>query len=419
MRSAPIWVLVFMAVIQNTRIALNGLEANKLRAALTMLGIMIGVAAVITLLAIGDGVNRFVADQFIGLGTNLVFIVPGDDPNQLESTLTVRDVEVLSDAAVVPDAVGIAPVYFRNLNLQYQGTSYQSLMRATTPDYSAVRGYEMTQGRFIDENDYNGRSRVAVLGPETVKNLFPDDIEPVGAEIKLEGITFRVIGTLEAKGGGVFGSQDDLVIVPLTTAQERLFNGRSQRTGENLVDLILIQAVNSQGVENVIIDASNALRQNHNVTFRDEDDFLILTQKDFLSAFGEVTNVLTLFLGAIAGISLLVGGIGIMNIMLVSVTERTREIGLRKAVGAKRRDILGQFLTEAVVMSLLGGFMGIVLGFIGSAAVHLLVPELDTTVTGGSVLLAVGFSAVVGLFFGIYPATRAAALHPIDALRFE
>jgi len=410
-----------MSLLQNIRIALNGLEANKLRAALTMLGIMIGVAAVITLLSIGDGVNRFVADQFIGLGTNLVFIVPGDNPDQLqgESSLTVRDVEILSDAAVVPDAVGVAPVYFRTLNLQYQGTEYISIMRATTPDYAAIRGYELTRGRFIDDNDYNGRSRVAVLGPETADNLFPNDIDPVGAEIKVQGVNFRVIGVLEAKGGSVFGSQDDLVIIPLTTAQERLFNARSQTTGDNLVDMIMVQAVNSQGVENVVIDVSNALRQSHNITFRDEDDFLLLTQQDFLSAFGEVTDVLTLFLGAIAGISLLVGGIGIMNIMLVSVTERTREIGLRKAVGAKRRDILGQFLTEAVVMSLLGGFLGIILGFAGAAAVHLAVPELDTSVTAASVLLAVGFSAVVGLFFGIYPATRAAALHPIDALRFE
>lgn len=277
----------------------------------------------------------------------------------------------------------------------------------------------MAEGRFINDSDYNGRSRVAVLGPETVKNLFPEDIDPVGADIKLSGITFRVIGVLEKIGGSSFGNQDDTVIVPLTTAHERLFNARSQRTGEFLVDFILIQAVNTRAVQDVVIDASNALRQRHNINFRDEDDFLILTQQDFLSAFGQVTGVLTVFLGAIASISLLVGGIGIMNIMLVSVTERTREIGLRKAVGAKHRDILGQFLTEAIVLSLMGGLLGIGMGALGATAIHLAVPDLDTSVTTNSILLAVGFSAAVGLFFGIYPASRAAALDPIDALRFE
>jgi putative ABC transport system permease protein len=183
--------------------------------------------------------------------------------------------------------------------------------------------------------------------------------------------------------------------------------------------MILIEAVSSDDVEDVLIDASNALRQMHGITFRDEDDFLVLTQQDFLTAFGAVTGVLTLFLGAIASISLLVGGIGIMNIMLVSVTERTREIGLRKAVGARKRDILGQFLTEAVVLSVLGGLLGILLGWAGAVGVRLAVPQLDTSLTAGSVLLAVGFSIAVGLFFGIYPASRAAALHPIEALRFE
>jgi putative ABC transport system permease protein len=244
-------------------------------------------------------------------------------------------------------------------------------------------------------------------------------VDPVGEDIKVRGITFRVIGILGEQGGTAFGSRDDLVVVPLTTAQERLFNARSQRTGQFIVDMILIQAVSNAAVTDVVIDSANALRQTHNIAFRDEDDFLVLTQQDFLDAFGQVTSVLTLFLGAIASISLLVGGIGIMNIMLVSVTERTREIGLRKAVGAKRRDILGQFLTEAVVLALLGGLLGIGLGALGASIIRLAVPELDTSVTINSIALAVGFSAAVGLFFGIYPATRAAALHPIEALRFE
>jgi putative ABC transport system permease protein len=408
-----------MNLLENVRIAVRGLSANKLRAALTMLGIMIGVAAVITLLSLGDGVNRYVADQFIGLGTNLVFVLPGDDPNLGQSTLTMRDAELMTDAGLVPDAAAVAPILFRGVDLQYGGNNIRTVLRASTPDYGPVQGYAAARGRFIDAADYDGRSRVVVLGAETARNLYPEDVDPLGTDVKIRGINFRVIGLLEEKGGGVFGSRDDLIIVPLTTAQERLFNYRSSRTGQFLVDTILVQAVNSQGVENVVIDARNILRQSHNIAFRDEDDFLILTQQDFLSAFGEVTSVLTLFLGAIASISLLVGGIGIMNIMLVSVTERTREIGLRKAVGAKQQDILGQFLTEAVVMSLLGGLSGILIGLLGAEAIHLAVPDLDTSVTANSVLLAVGFSAAVGLFFGIYPASRAAALDPIDALRFE
>ena len=414
-------------IVENFRIALASLGANKLRASLTMLGIMIGVAAVITLLSIGDGVTRFIAEQFSGLGSNLVFIIPvqeqpgppGSDP-LTESTLTLQDVAQLADPARVPGAAAVAPSLLRDGELRYEGEVRSVSLRASTPDYRVVQGLEVDRGDFFTATEYNGRSRVVVLGPETVANLFPENIDPVGAEIKINGLTFRVVGVLAPEGAGMFGgSRDDIAIVPLTTAQERLFNNRSQRTGAFLVDVILLKAADDAAINGAIIDASEVLRQSHNINFRDEDDFQILTQQDFLDAFGSVTSVLTVFLGAIASISLLVGGIGIMNIMLVSVTERTREIGLRKAVGAKRLDILGQFLTEAVIMAVLGGVLGIVLGVVGALAVQTAVPELDTSVTFNSIGLAVGFSVAVGLFFGIYPASRAAALSPIDALRFE
>jgi len=417
-----------MILTENIRIALRGLSSNKLRAALTMLGIMIGVAAVITLLSIGDGVTRFVADQFSGLGTNLVFILPdmGDQsaphPTLIanEPTLTLRDAALLSESDLVPGAAAVAPIMFRQADLQYGGNTHNLMLRASTPPYVAMNNYKIDRGRDIDETDYNARSRVVILGPETVDALFPDDVDPLGQDVRINGINFRVIGLLEEKGAsGIGGSQDDIAMIPITTAQERLFSSRSATTGEYLVDAVLIQATGDKAIDGLVIDASEVLRQSHHIEFRDDDDFQILTQDDFVRAFGAITGVLTLFLGAIAGISLLVGGIGIMNIMLVSVTERTKEIGLRKAVGARRRDILGQFLTEAIVLALLGGVVGIVIGAIGAAVVHVFVPDLDTTVTINSVLLAVGFSVAVGLFFGIYPASRAAGLHPIEALRFE
>ncbi len=412
---------------ENIRIALRGLSANKLRAALTMLGILIGVAAVITLLSLGDGVTRYVADQFSGLGTNLIFIIPvqdqpgppGSDPLS-ESSLTLRDAAEIGDENRVPGAAAVAPVMFRQVELQYGGNLHTVLARATTPNYTEVNTLTIARGRGIDPLDYDGRSRVVVLGQDTAKALFPNDIDPLDQDVRINGINFRVIGLLTTKGAaGVGGSQDDIALIPLTTAQERLFDARSARSGQLLVDAVIIQAADKAAIDGVIIDVSELLRNNHQIAFRDDDDFRILTQGDFIQAFGQVTNVLTLFLGAIAGISLLVGGIGIMNIMLVSVTERTREIGLRKAVGAKRRDILGQFLTEAVVMALLGGLAGIVLGTLAAVGIGLAVPQLDTSVGLDSIALAVGFSATVGLFFGIYPAARAASLHPIEALRFE
>jgi putative ABC transport system permease protein len=412
---------------ETLRIAFTALRANKVRAALTMLGIMIGVSAVITLLAIGDGVQRFVADQFIGLGTNLVYVVPqqeefgppGSD-SLTESSLTMRDAQYLGEPGVLTGASGVAPLVTGSADVQYGRNTIRNRILASTPDYGPMRGYVAERGRFFDSQDYLTRSRVAVIGQDVVTALYPPDVDPVGTAIRIRGFQFQVIGVLEAKGSsGLGGSQDDVIIVPLTTAQERIFNLRSSASGQQLVQVILVQAEDARVVDDLILQISDILRQRHGISFRDEDDFSILTQQDFLSAFGSVTTVLTLFLGSIAAISLLVGGIGIMNIMLVSVTERTREIGLRKAVGAGYRDILIQFLAEALALALLGGVAGIVIGWLGSVAVNLFVPQLTTTVSWGTVLLATGFSALIGIFFGIYPASRAAALHPIEALRFE
>jgi putative ABC transport system permease protein len=415
-----------MRLSENLKIAFTSLLANKLRAALTMLGIMIGVAAVITLLSIGDGVTRFIAEQFSGLGTNLIFVLPQQEPGRpgsdslTESSLTLQDSELLADTLLVPGAQAVSPLLLRNAVLQFEGNVHEVLLRGGSANYAGILNLEVARGRVFDDVEYNSRSRLMMLGADTVAALFPEDVDPVGQDVRVNGLNFRVVGIFEPQGASSFGpGNDDVAIVPFTTAQERLFNNRSQRDGRLLVDAILIQAANEEEVDNVILDTTDVLRQSHNIAFRDEDDFQILTQQDFLDAFGAVTGVLTVFLGAIASISLLVGGIGIMNIMLVSVTERTREIGLRKAVGAKKIDILSQFLTEAVVLALAGGMLGIIFGTLGATAVQLAAPDLDTSVTFNSIGLAVGFSVAVGLFFGIYPASRAANLNPIDALRFE
>jgi putative ABC transport system permease protein len=259
---------------------------------------------------------------------------------------------------------------------------------------------------------------VALLGRTVVEDLFPDNPYPLEQTVKINGIPFRVIGVLEEKGGSQMGDEDNTVVIPLTTAQTRLFPSRS-RTGEYKVSVIIIEAVDEDRIDAASEQVAAILRERHNIDFSDEDDFSVISQADILDVFGQITGVLTTFLGAIAGISLLVGGIGIMNIMLVSVTERTREIGLRKAVGARRRDILWQFLLEAVTLSLIGGIIGIGLGALGAQIVTELIDDFHSVVTPQAVVLATTFSAAVGLFFGIYPARRASQLNPIDALRYE
>jgi putative ABC transport system permease protein len=416
-----------MQIWESVRIALRALTANKMRSILTMLGIIIGVGAVIALLSVGHGFERYITEQFQSLGTNLLFVFSG----QLESSgagsaqvgrqrfqpLTMGDAEALADPFQVPDVVAVAPEYGRSGTIVRGKLEMSTNVSGVTPEYQSVRDFNPVLGEFIAQEHVNARSRVAVIGDTVSKELFDEYEYPIGQTIKLNDVPFKVIGVLEEKGGGGFGDEDNVVIIPISTAQTRLFNAGTVR-GDLIVSVIYVRVVSQEKMSEVADRMTEVLRERHRINFKDDDDFTVVNQTDLIQVFGEFTAVFTTVLGAIAGISLLVGGIGIMNIMLVSVTERTREIGIRKAVGAKRRDILLQFLIEAMVLSMLGGFVGIMLGFLASTALAGLI-DLQTVVTVGAILLATSFSAAVGLFFGIYPATRAARLNPIDALRYE
>jgi putative ABC transport system permease protein len=416
-----------MQIWESVRIALRALTANKMRSILTMLGIIIGVGAVIALLSVGHGFERYITEQFQSLGTNLLFVFPG----QLESSgtgsarigrqrfqpLTMGDAEALADPFQVPDVVAVAPEYGRSGTVVRGKLEMSTTVSGVTPEYQSVRDFNPVLGEFIAQEHVNARSRVALIGDTVAKELFDEYEYPIGQTIKLNDVPFKVIGVLEEKGGGGFGDEDNAVMIPISTAQTRLFNAGTVR-GDLVVSVIYVRVVSQEKMSEVADRMTEVLRERHRISFKDDDDFTVVNQTDLIQVFGEFTAVFTTVLGAIAGISLLVGGIGIMNIMLVSVTERTREIGIRKAVGAKRRDILLQFLIEAMVLSMLGGLVGMLLGYGASAALAGLL-DLQTVVTMGAILLATSFSAAVGLFFGIYPATRAARLNPIDALRYE
>ncbi|MFN8532267.1 MAG: ABC transporter permease [Dehalococcoidia bacterium] len=418
-----------MNVLESLRIAFGALAANKLRAALTMLGIIIGVGAVIALMSIGKGVQASVTSQIQGLGSNLVFVRPGAVRDGrvvtgagTQQSLTFEDAEALAQPGVLPYAVGIAPELTQPAQLITPGRNWATRVVATTPDYELVRNARLAAGEFIGPSHVDGRSSVVVLGANVAANLFGDE-PAVDQTVKISlggrtGTNFRVIGVLESKGSTPLGNQDDQVIVPITTMYARLFANRTTRGGQT-VNVINVQVDDEENLSATVAQIGEVLRERHRVV---EDDFTVQSQEDMLSTARQVTDVLTLFLGSVAGISLFVGGIGIMNIMLVSVTERTREIGIRKAVGAKRRDILAQFLVEAVVVSVVGGGIGIGLGALAGRLLQNLpmgTQRLQALVTPDAVLLAFGVSVAIGLFFGIYPATRAAALNPIEALRYE
>ena len=417
-----------MNITESIRVAVGALAANKLRSILTMLGIIIGVGAVITLVSVGQGVEKMVTDSIQGIGSNLLFVMPSDPEGSSGGgmgmgssprSLTYADAQAIADPRNVPDLVAVAPDIMGFAEVIYRNKDTETYVSGVTPEYEEVRNFYPEFGRFIGAEDVVGRSRVAVLGQTVLEDLFPEGAYPIGQVIKINQVPFKVIGVMEEKGGSGFGDEDDIIFVPLTTAQTRLFSRQRSRSGEPTVSAIYAQVADEERIEAAIDDITELLRARHKIQFRDDDDFTVINQADIVSFASDIFGVLTLYLGAIAAIALLVGGIGIMNIMLVSVTERTREIGIRKAVGAKRRDILLQFLIESMVMSLIGGLIGIGLGFVGSQVVTSLAEDLETAVTPGAVLLATGFSMAVGLFFGIYPATRAAQLNPIEALRYE
>ncbi len=417
-----------MNLTEAVRLSLRALSVNKLRSALTMLGIIIGVGAVITLLSVGEGVQTLIKEQLQSIGTNLLFVVPGSLSSSTtafrstRATLTLADATALADAFNVPDVVQVAPELMNTATVVNGRTSIRVSISGVTPAYEQVRNSPVAVGSYVSETDLNSRARVVVLGSRAAERLFANGAYPIGETIKINNVPFKVIGVLASKGGTGGpggGNQDDVVVVPLSTALQRLYPRSRDQHGEALVSVIYAQVSSEDRMAAATAQINAVLRQRHDIRYQDQDDFTVINQQDLLAIFGQITGVLTVFLGAIAGISLLVGGIGIMNIMLVSVTERTREIGLRKAVGAKRRDILRQFLIESVIMAVLGGLIGILLGAGGAMAVSRLAQNLKAVVTLQSVLLATGFSAAVGLFFGIYPATRAARLNPIDALRYE
>ncbi|MGD2144663.1 MAG: ABC transporter permease [Anaerolineae bacterium] len=412
---------------ESVRIAFRALTSNKLRSALTMLGIIIGVGAVITLMSAGEGVSVYIEEQFQGIGSNLLFVLPGSEDEAFSgppgttvggSELTNDDADALRDPVRAPDVAAVSATYTRPTVVATGKRDMIADVEGVAPDYARVRNWYPEIGDFVGQVDVDSQARVAVLGKTVAEELFPDDPLPLGQTVRINDVPFRVVGLMEEKGGSSFGDQDTVVFVPLTTAQARLFSARSLSGGYQ-VTAIFVQAISEERMDAAADQIAGILRERHDIAFTDEDDFSIISQSDVIDVFGDITNVLTIFLGAIAGISLLVGGIGIMNIMLVSVTERTREIGLRKAVGARRRDILWQFLLEAVTLSVAGGVIGIGLGSVGATVISRLVEGFDAIVTAQAILLATTFSAAVGLFFGIYPAQRAARLNPIEALRYE
>ena len=391
------------------------LVANKLRSLLTMLGIIIGVAAVIALVSIGNGVKQDIENSISSLGSNLLVVLPGAPrtPGARPSQGSMKSLKI-SDYEAIAKLEGVkaaSPMTNGSYVVIYQNKNWTTSVAGVNSNFQDVNNWTMTSGRFFSDKNVQNRERVAVVGETVVKNLFTDE-DPVGKEIRVKNIPFRVIGVLKSKGNGTMGNdQDDTVLIPYTTSMERV-------EGIDYLRRVYVVAKDDEGIDRLQADIENLLRVRHNIKDTNLDDFNIQNMKSIMETVAQTTGTFTLFLGAVAAISLVVGGIGIMNIMLVSVTERTREIGVRKALGATYSVIVTQFLIEAVVISLIGGFIGIAFG-IGASKVIGMVSGMSTIVSVPTIIMSFAFSMAIGLIFGIYPARKAAKLNPIDALHYE
>jgi putative ABC transport system permease protein len=413
-------------LIESLAIAIRSLLANKLRSALTMLGIIIGVGAVITLMSVGRGAQAAITSTFEEMGTNVLYVMSTSAEEggmmaiqygSMTPTLTLEDAEALER---IDSVTAIASVNENIVDITAGGESKTAIIHGASAEYQEVYTYSIASGQFFSDRHVASRDTVIVLGSQVAEDLFGDD-DPVEERVKIKGKRFTVIGVLEPKGGAIMGvSMDDIVVTPITTFQTKLFTQRTA-SGKDAVQSIALQIADAESVDRATEEIEDVLRRRHHLTGDDKNDFAIVSMEQMLGMLEQVTGIFTIVLGAIASISLLVGSIGIMNIMLVSVTERTREIGIRKAVGAKRRDILVQFLLEAAVLSLLGGAVGIAGGWVLSFLISLIDISgitIHSVVSLDIVILAVSVSVFIGLASGIYPAMRAARLNPIDALHY-
>jgi putative ABC transport system permease protein len=406
--------------IEPLQLAFTALLQNRMRALLTTLGIIIGVGAVIALTTLGQGVENYIHDQFQSLGSNLLVISsqqPENDTRTRIVPLTNEDVEALSDPSVAPDLAQVGGQLSVVAFIAAEGENLRTNARGVTANMSEILNWNVKLGEFINEDHVARNARVVVLGEEAVEELYGSrEVDPVGATIRLNDITFTVIGVMEQRGAG-FSNDNIAVFVPVSTAQTRLTDARYRDT--YTLSVIYAQAVSEEAAPAAEEQVLAYFDAAHDIDSEDERDYSVSNQASLLESILQVTGVLTVFLGMIAGVSLLVGGIGIMNIMLVTVTERTREIGLRKAVGARPNDILIQFLYESIVLCLIGGAIGILVGGGFASLTGALIPDLRVELSPGSVAMATIVSTTIGLLFGIYPANRAARMHPIDALRYE